>query len=353
MQIPHAILIQDLFIGSTYLITFILLIIGWGFYKKSARKNTSTFGLAVYLLTFAGYSFLVNSAYLYSEYLEDLILDFSGTALWIAGILILVFSVESDISLIEHNRHIVTAASAVFTVVTLGASTIGLPTYVSFIGLSISIVYVMVNFIDRVMELETARQTFPQLWFGIGIALSGFANFIIAFMYSYEGFLIKNFLVLFGAMCLSYSWRAIPNTEDLDWLLTLDRLLVISKESSLSLLDFKFRKLDGVDNDTESPDKDGMLVAGAISGIDTLIGEILADSGGLDEIEYGSRTVLFDRRKNFTTMLVAERSIRELRYRIESFSLLFENRYGDIVQEYQGNVSDFADADDVVREIFT
>ncbi|MHA1930177.1 MAG: hypothetical protein ACTSV2_16520 [Candidatus Thorarchaeota archaeon] len=343
------ILLRDFTVGSTYLITFILLMIGWGFYKKSTGRTDSTFGLAVYFFTFAIYCFSTNTEFLYPEFFEYISLSFIGSITWIVGIIVLIYTVETDLMKEERKLPLVTIFSVVQTLVVLLMLNIGIRSEMSFIGLSVAIVYVTYGYIRKVMQLEIARETFPQVWFAVGLTLSGFANFIILFIFEYEGFLLKSILILVGALCVNYSWRGIPSAADLDWLLALDRLLIIESETSLPLIDFTFKTLNGID----SSEKDGMLIAGAIGGISSLIGEILADSGGLDEIEYGSRTILFHHRKDFTVMLVAESSMRELRYRLESLGISFENEYGERVAEFDGTIDQFKDATKLIRDIFS
>jgi len=344
-------LFRDFTVGSTYLITFVLLVIGWGFYKKSTGKNDSTFGLAIYFLTFAIYCFSTNTAFLYQEVFDRFGLSFLGSITWIIGIIVLVYTVETDLTKGRAKLPLATIFSIIQTLVIFLAiwMNIGIPPETAFIGLSLAIIYVTYGYIRKVMQLEIARETFPQVWFALGLTLSGFANFIVVFSYAYDGFLLKSILILVGALSINYSWRGIPSADDLDWLLALDRLLIIESETSLPLVDFTFKTLNGID----ASEKDGMLVAGAISGINTLIGEILADSGGLDEIEYGSRTILFHHRKDFTVMPVAEKSMRELRYRLESFGVSFENEYGEKVAEFDGMVHHFNDAVKIIRDVFS
>ncbi|NWF95788.1 MAG: hypothetical protein HXY34_06565 [Candidatus Thorarchaeota archaeon] len=324
MQLDLAsIVIRDVNVGFTFLTASVLVVISYGFYKKRPGRVSGAGGLSAYFATFAVYTFMTNMDYLYAPYVQASYLSAVGTFVWIGGILYLVYSMESDLAFVGIGKYYVFLISVAYTIVSLVPMFTGGPTWLVFVGLSIAIVYVTYTYIERVMELETARKTFPELYFGVGFAMSGFANFMLVLWGVPEVFMAKNALVLAGSLMISYSWRGIPSAEDLSWLLSLDRLLVMGSEASLPIVDFRFRRFDDKSGTEDTDSKDGMLVAGAISGINTLIGEILADSGGLDEIEYGKRTILFHRRKHFVSMLVAQRSIPELRYRLEAFSLAF------------------------------
>ena len=242
-------LFRDLTVGSTYLITFILLVIGWGFYKKSTGRDDSTFGLAIYFLTFAIYCFSTNTAFLYQGAFDIFTLTFIGaigSMTWIIGIIVLIYTVETDLMKEKKKLPFVTIISVVQTIVIFLGMNIGIRPEIVFIGLSVGIIYVTYRYIRKVMQLEIARETFPQVWFALGLTLSGFANFIIVFSFAYEGFLVKNIFILVGALCINYSWRGIPSADDLDWLLTLDRLLIIESETSLPLVDFTFKTLNGI-----------------------------------------------------------------------------------------------------------
>ncbi len=64
-------------------------------------------------------------------------------------------------------------------------------------------------------------------------------------------------------------------------------------------------------------------------------------------------TVLFDKREHFTSMLIAQKSVSELRYRLESFSLDFENRHSKELENFDGNIDSFTKTTEIIRQIFS
>ncbi|MBD3407344.1 MAG: hypothetical protein GF411_14600 [Candidatus Lokiarchaeota archaeon] len=345
------IIMRDFAVTSTYLTVFILCAISIGMIRRSKKIVSSITGLAVYLFTFGVYTFFTSIHFLYQG-ISNASIEFIGNATWISGIIFFTYAMEQDQAVFGERKPFVTLFCLIFTLVSIPLGiTLGMG-YLAFIGLAVAIVYVTQAYLDRILELETARAKFPQIWFVLGFMLSGFANFIVAFDYSVLFFVIKNILVLVGVIFLYVSWWYIPSSEDLNWLFDLNRLLVVDAEASLPMVDFTFRQIE-LPNGGDEKAPDSILVAGAMSGINNLIGEILADKSGLDEIQHGSRTILFHRRAAFTCILITERSIPEMKYRLEKFALELEKRYRDELAGYQGNIDPFRNADNLVREVFS
>ncbi|TXT54550.1 MAG: membrane protein of unknown function [Candidatus Thorarchaeota archaeon] len=346
------ILLRDLTVTSTYMVAFILGAIAAGLLRRSKKIVSSITGLSVYLLTFAVYTFTSSLPFLYDMGMYSTLSDLIGNGTWIVGIIFFVFAMEMDQAVFEERKPKMTAFSIIYTILSLIVSILVGIGYLVFIGLSIAIVYVTQAYLERILELETTKANFPQVWFILGFILSGFANFIVAIDYSGVFFVIKNLTVLVGVLMLYFSWWHIPSSDDLNWLFDLNRLLVVDAEASLPMVDFTFRQVD-LPNGGDEKAPDSILVAGAMSGINNLIGEILADRSGLDEIQHGSRTIMFHRRDDFTCILIVERSIPEMKYRMEKFALEFEKRYRAELADYQGNIDPFKNTDNLVREVFS
>ncbi|MBD3408245.1 MAG: hypothetical protein GF411_19135 [Candidatus Lokiarchaeota archaeon] len=347
-------LVRDLFVGSTFIVAFILFFISWGLFRKADWQISGTSGLGVYFLTFAGYSIQTNITVLYENFfpvIDNLLVNFLGAFCWMLGIILMIYFLERE-QLGEKEKPIITIVANVFALISGAFSFLGVPIAFAFIGLSIAVIYVSYEYIREVIELETARKSFPQYWFAAGIALTGFINFIVLFGRTYEIYMIKNILVIFGAIAITYAWWDLPSLEDLNWLRILDRLLVIDIQTTLPILDFPFRKDSSKFKSIPTEDSDGLVVAGVMTSMETVMEEILTDSGGINEINFGNKTIIFERRPDFVCILIVDKSVREIHFRLETFALYFENQFGEIVKYAKGQADQFIGADNLVRSVF-
>ena len=140
-------------------------------------------------------------------------------------------------------------------------------------------------------------------------------------------------------------------------MLTVKRLIIIESKSSLCIYDFIFQKpekniLSNTNLEKESSLTDSNLIAGAMGGINSIIGEILASSGGLDEISYSNFKILFYRRSKFICLLISDKSKKELKYRLETFGINFEKTFFNELANFHGEITCFQKAEKIVEEIF-
>ncbi len=352
------VLLRDTLAGSTAVIAFSLAMMTRTLLKKSHGRFSTTTGLAAYFLSFLVFTVSIDMTLLYHDHLENVFLQASlpevlGGSIWVIGINVFIYAVGNEMMSPAGKHRRVTLLTIIYTVSFGPLIMLGVKAYLIFIGLAVALIYVSWQYLRALLQLEIARRRFPQLWFVLAFNLSGLANFFILASYTYSGFLLKNACILAGTLVLIRVWNELPTAEDLDWLLTLDRLIVLELESSVPLVDFRFRASRlGTNAGSDALEDNGALVAGAVGGIDRLMDEILADADGLGEIVHGKKTVMFLRRERFTCMLVADKSTEETRYRMETFALSFEKRYHEELAAFSGDVGRFSKGESLVRAAF-
>ena len=354
------IVLRDVLTGLTYTITIILAIFSWILYRKSSHKLSSTMGLSMYFITFALYIFIGDHGFLFEDLVAPIVLFNIGSYIWIGGMLFFIFTVERDLKKVGQNPKPITLIGIIY-LVGMTAFMFIIPLFIGhyfdpgiiFIGFGILIMYIAYQYIGRVQDFEITRRSSPKKWFIIGVLISGVSNFLVSFGLFYSIFIVKNCIILIGSLLLAYAWSKIPDIEELDWMFAIDRLMVIHTDSSIPLAEFKFKaqlSSEISESDAEAPDQ--ALVAGALGGISSLIGEILTISGDLNEISYGGKIILFDRRQRVTSILIAEKSSLEIRYRLDLFGINFEKEYRLKLEQFSGDIEPFEDIDDLVTRIF-
>ena len=352
------VLLRDFLAVSTGLIAFSLLMMIRVFSKKSHDPLSTTGGLAVYFLSFLVYSVSADYSLLYRDYLNDFVLNASlpellGGSIWVFGIIWFIYTVDSQISSAAGRQRRLTLLTVIYTFSFGPLIVLGVKPYLIFVGLAAALIYASWQYLKALLQLEVARRRFPKFWFILAFNLSGFANFFILADYSYLVFILKNVCILAGVLILMRVWNELPTAEDLNWLVTLDRLIVVEPESSVPLVDFHFR-VSSPEPDAGSgvSEDNGALVAGAVGGIDRFMDEILADTDGLGEIVHGKKAIMFHRRERFTCMLIADKSMDETRYRIETFAMNFEKHYREELSSFSGDIGRFTKAESLIRAAF-
>ncbi len=278
---------------------------------------------------------------------------------------IFIFLVERDLRIANKPIIRITPISIVYSIFSISSIVIAFvidkhnETFVGVMltGNSLAWVYVGIKYLHFLSGFEVVRRQNLLFWTLVGFLLIGFAFNILIFTLTYQLLLVKDILILFGSFCIMYSWKSLPDVNELDWMLALKRLIIIESESSLCIYDFIFQKpekssLSKTNLESKSFQTDSHLIAGAMGGINSLIGEILASSGGLDEISYSNFKILFHRRSKFICLLISDKSKKELKYRLEIFGINFEKFFFTEMANFHGEVSPFEKAEKLVKEIF-
>jgi len=358
-------LLGDVLLGIIVLSNFIIVLIAYRLYSKTRRQLTGTLGLCFYFIGFAFFSF-INDMIMRSNSVDYPIMIFATFAFVICGIFF-IYLVERDMKIIDTPFIKITLYSSIYALITCSLIlflffTGGLQSYimsVPFMGLSLAWLYTGLKYINFMSTMELFRRHNPKFWFMFGFALSGFSLFLLVFATDYPILiLLKDSFILIGSISIAYSWKFLPNVRELDWMLAIKRLIVIEGNTNVSLYDFIFQTetsqetADQTSEDSEGSLTDSNLIAGAMSGISTLIGEILSCSGGLDEITYSNFKIIFHRRSHFICILIAEESRQEHRFRLESFGIDFEKKFLNQLINFDGEITGYDAADDIVQEIF-
>lgn len=199
----------------------------------------------------------------------------------------------------------------------------------------------------------------------IGITLAGASN-------SFRGFepslgilvmLIIGSCMLIGGILVANAWSNYPDLTDLQWIIQLERLLVIVKEAFIPIVDFTFQKekeiLDsGIDQSNKDKPSateqtvDASLAGGAIGGITSLLKEILATKSNIKKIDHEDKSILFNHGNNVICALIVSDYHYEQAYHLDQFALEFERKYRDELGNWQGDVSPFNNAKELINTIF-
>ena len=221
----------------------------------------------------------------------------------------------------------------------------------AFILMTIPFMLTSINFIARYRKLEMLRGNSPVIWFGVGLAVAGFSNFILTFEIDLAFLVfIQSTMVIAGTLMVSKGWSLVPPLSELRWYLNLNRLIVIQRSSSLVLHSYYFQS--GGEEDT-SKDAESILAGGALSGVQSILTEILKTQGGIKVIDHGDKSIYFHHNEECTFVLFTSGKAEELSERLVLFSLKFMNKYGESLVNWNNNLEIFKDAKELVKIVFT
>ena len=141
----------------------------------------------------------------------------------------------------------------------------------------------------------------------------------------------------------------IPLSE-LHWYLNLNRLLVIQRSSSLVIHSHYFHidVEDKINDDTEN-----ILAGGALSGVQSILNEILKSESGIEVIDHGDKSIYFHHTEKCTFVLFTSGKAEELSERLRLFSFKFMNKYRNDLTNWNGRLDVFNNTREITKEVFT
>ncbi len=96
---------------------------------------------------------------------------------------------------------------------------------------------------------------------------------------------------------------------------------------------------------------DPTLVSGALTGISTLIKEITQTGTGVKKIDYGDGEIILEKGKKITIAAFTSSPTQEMRNRITKFIKTFEESYGDVLENWDGNLSKFKNLEEKIKNM--
>lgn len=144
-------------------------------------------------------------------------------------------------------------------------------------------------------------------------------------------------LVIVGIHFFIWSLNHLPDFSEFDWIHSI-RCIVIMHSNGISLFSRFWNSKESID-DTNLADKD-TLISAAISSIDALLNEMVGKER-LNRIQLQDNVVIFEKRQNFMTFVIASNYLESLAIRVREFSHKFESLYGSILCTWGGDVSVF------------
>ncbi|TFF98955.1 MAG: hypothetical protein EU541_06170 [Promethearchaeota archaeon] len=355
-------LIQDTLVVLHYFSLFIVFYLAYQIGKKIPEDNILSIstGFTLYLIVFGLYVNITGLPALYSEKQEFLMqLVYPFLIIYLGGMIVYIFlsefeqiqySLQDDKSKIFSYRLTIIASIGYIIFISLAFFGYYDPIFSFFIVL-IPFIIATNAIMKKFKGLVIVKRKKPNRWFYAGLSISGFSNALTGFyfMFGESIMIIRYVAVIVGSLLMVYGWRLLPPLSELDWMMKMNQLLIIDNNSSSLLFKYNFTQI----SEQNEKDIDSDLASSAMSGIDSLLSEILASEGHIKEIEHSGKIVLFLHGTYSDCVLIADAHSDEFKYRLEMFHLNFENKFKTELATFSGEITPFRETESLIREYFS
>ena len=350
---------RDLFLLLRFFAVFMIfyMAIQTGKRIRETRFLSATTGFTIFLISFGLFSITTAIPDLYPEFYDSLLILHLKMLVFIVGMVLFILFVELDEALHSPKPTDKNFKYTLTVISIIGVLIIYPLAFILIDDLSMTFVFLIIPFIIAIrifllkfQTLQMVKQSKPTLWFFIGLLLAGLSNFLYSpTIYSYLGYyvsIITSLCILIGAFMMTHSWSRLPSLNELDWMLKMERLMVIHLSSSGLMFQYEFQTMSEQEKG-EQVESD--LAGSAIGGVNLLLKEILASDGHIKEIDHGDKKIIFTQGVATACILITSGHSKEFRYRLEVFQLSFEKRFkGEQLKEWTGEVRQFSKADDLI-----
>ncbi|MEX2682850.1 MAG: hypothetical protein Q6373_014765, partial [Candidatus Sigynarchaeota archaeon] len=211
----------------------------------------------------------------------------------------------------------------------------------------------IVFFLNYLIKFSRKMQNRQKIIAGFLKFVSGFILMAIGFMMSTDvlldafGLIIRLFgaiLQLVGITIIAIFFLTLPPFIELDWQAKIEQLFIIHK-SGVCLYYFYFKQREQM--------TDEHLVSGAISSINIMLKEMVESrEREISIIDKKNKTVLFVPMEFITVVMFCSENITSIKRRLKEFSQKFEILYRNLLEDWNGEITEFQSAENVVREYF-
>jgi len=313
-------------------------------HKNELRSITNIqFGWAIFLLgmAFNRGAFILADFYFITEPWNTFFIKFGYIGLILA---LTAFFFAMELTLPHNTRHMFFISGLAHA----GLAVIFPRAWLEAIALSIAIIV----FIGVLLFLNfTLKNTSGDVRKSIKIIIAGFLLGFIGFIlasdmaYDYLGFvpyLIGQISLVVGIVIFGLGSLYSPVLEEFDWKKKLVELYFI-QEGGLLVFHHEFERESELDQ---------VLTAAGISGVQSLFKEITQSESGLNIVSVGQFEILFSHSETFTSVLITKAPYKILFGKLDEITQIFEQMFGNIIQNFEGSLTEFSSAKELVASIF-
>jgi len=351
---------RDIILLLRFLAIIIILFMAFQVMKKIRDTSilSTTTGFTVFLITQALFHYFIAFPYLYSEVVPSFIYYIIINVLFLCGLYSFIFFTELDDYLHGSFKDNEKNPFLLSIITGIGASFLGFLAFFQIITIISVFIFVVVPviivtkiFLNKYRSFEIIKRSKIVELFYFGLSIVGFSNFLMfdIFLY-YFGIwnilFVNSILIIVGGLLMTWTWSKLPSLSELDWMLKLERLLVIHLKSFRLMYHYEFQLSEN--------NMEGDLISGAFGGLNAILREILSSDGYLKEISHGDKNIIFSHGISTLCILITSKYFSEFKYRLRMFHLSFEKQFGgENLKDWKGQLKIFEKANSLITQFFT
>ncbi len=355
---------RDIILLMRFLAVVIIFFMAFQVGKKIKDTGifSTTTGFAVFLISLGLFHFLIALPNLYNKVLPELVYYTAINTIFLTGMFSFIFFTELDKYLHSSLRNKEKIFFPLSIISLVGVIILGILAFFLIISVVFVFMFLVIPliiatniFLKPYKSFEIIKRSKVRELFYLGLSLAGLSNFLIMdIFFSLLGywivFFINTILIILGGLLMTWTWNKLPSLSELDWMLKLERLLVIHLESSRLMYNYNFQ----ISNE-KAPvvQLEGDFVSSAIGGVNVILREILASNGHIEEINHGDKNIIFSHGVATACILITAGSSSEFKYRLKMFHLSFEKQFGgENLKKWKGELKVFEKANSLISQFF-
>ncbi|MBN2157139.1 MAG: hypothetical protein JW776_13930 [Candidatus Lokiarchaeota archaeon] len=153
-------------------------------------------------------------------------------------------------------------------------------------------------------------------------------------------------IVIASIFIIQFSFQEFPSIMELNWSNYLLEIHIVSY-NGIELYNRRFYEERTLKSSTH-PD----LVAAAFSGIQDIIKEITGSEENVDLIDQGNYKMIFEKSRYVIVILIVTENLEIYRYKLEKLTPEIEEKFGNYISNWTGDMSLFEGAKDLIDTYF-
>lgn len=206
-------------------------------------------------------------------------------------------------------------------------------------------------FLIYIIDFSKRVQAREKVVTGVIKFISGFILIAIGYMLTTDfmleilglaGRMIGDILQLIAVVFIFYFLITLPPFSEFDWKEKLEQLFIINK-TGICLYSYSFKQ------DVTMADEN--LISGAISSVDIMLKEI-TDASGITILKRKEKSILIYPGTSVFGVIFSQEDLNYPKVLLKEQVMKFENLYGNILPNWDGNLDIFKPVENLTKEIF-
>ncbi|MFX1449540.1 MAG: hypothetical protein ACFFCM_01785 [Promethearchaeota archaeon] len=167
--------------------------------------------------------------------------------------------------------------------------------------------------------------------------------------YGYLIYIFGGFFNVFGLLLFGFSAITLRSMEELEWPQAIKNLYILYKSSGVPIFSYDFLQ----EKTSEVQVKGPIMIAGGLSGVQTILKEISKSSKNVNYIDHGDFSFMFTHGESVLMILFTKKYLDMLKWKMDHLLKRIESIYKDNLVNFEGDIAPFKGIRVLVEEEFS